>query len=208
MRFPFCAGAATRPQQSPRPQARAPLSNPCRPSLPRADEPKEIKSLYRRFRRLDRSGRGTISTEDLTMIPELFMNPLAKRLCAMFERDEADRINFRNFARGLSVLGERASPETKLRALFRIYDVDGDGYITEADVREVLLAATGRAMEEVVRDTIASVDKDGDGRVSLEDFRAARVAPWESYNVPVSRAARDNYFLLEREREEGRASIF
>ena len=83
------------------------LHPPTSPSLspPRADEPKEIKSLYRRFRRLDRSGRGTISTEDLTMIPELFMNPLAKRLCAMFERDEADRINFRNFARGLSVLG-------------------------------------------------------------------------------------------------------
>ena len=53
----------------------------------------------------------------------------------------------------------------------------------------------------------AAVDKDGDGRVSLEDFRAARVAPWESFNVPVSRAARDNYFLLEREREEGRSSI-
>jgi Ca2+-binding EF-hand superfamily protein len=42
-----------------------------------ADAPKEIKILYKRFRRLDRSGRGTISADDLTMIPELAMNPLA-----------------------------------------------------------------------------------------------------------------------------------
>ena len=173
----------------------------------RADEPKEIKSLYRRFRRLDRGGRGTISEADLTMIPEVVMNPLAKRLCAMFDRDEGDRINFRSFARGLSVLGERASPDVKTRALFRIYDADGDGFITEADIRAVLALATGKAMEpsevaEVVKQTLAAVDKDGDGKISLDDFRATRVAPFDSFHVPVSRAQRDNYFLrLELEEQ-------
>ena len=198
--------------------ARTPTPFPRRPAAPhaglapsptRADEPKEIKSLYRRFRRLDRSGRGTLSQDDLTMIPEVVMNPLAKRLCAMFERDEAERINFKNFALGLSVLGERAAPEVKVRFLFRIYDVDSDGFITDADIREVLRLATGRVMEDVVAQTIAAVDLDGDGKISLEDFRAARVAPWESFSVPVSRAARDSYFLrLELEEEAQRRSIF
>ena len=81
--------------------------------LPLADEPKEIKTLYRRFRRLDRGFRGTISTDDLTMIPEVVMNPLSPRLVAMFERDAEDRINFRSFARGLSVLSDHALPEVK-----------------------------------------------------------------------------------------------
>ena len=138
------------------------------------------------------------------MIPEVVMNPLAKRLTAMFERDEADRINFRNFARGLSVLGERATPEVKVRALFRIYDVDGDGFITEGDIREVLKLATGQVMEEVVQQTIAAVDKDGDGKISLEDF--SRVASWESFNVPITRAARANY-AAELEEEALRRQV-
>jgi hypothetical protein len=78
-------------------------------------EPKEIKTLYRRFRRLDRSARGTLSADDLTMIPEVAMNPLAPRLVAMFERDGEDRINFRSFARGLSVLSDKSSPATKCK---------------------------------------------------------------------------------------------
>jgi len=76
-------------------------------------EPKEIKSLYRRFRRLDRRGGGTLRADDLTMIPEVVMNPLAERLLAMFERDREGMINFRSFTRGLSVFNERARPETK-----------------------------------------------------------------------------------------------
>lgn len=55
-------------------------------------EPKEIKSLYRRFRRLDRKGRGTLSVDDLAMIPEVIMNPLYKRLIAMFECDKEGSI--------------------------------------------------------------------------------------------------------------------
>jgi serine/threonine-protein phosphatase 2B regulatory subunit len=156
---------------------------------------------------LDRSGRGTISEADLTMIPEVVMNPLAKRLCAMFERDDTDRINFRNFARGLSVLSERASPSVKIEALFRLYDVDGDGFITESDIRAVMALATGSAMEEaevakVAKQTIAAADKDGDGKISLWDFTNTRIAPWEGFSVPVSRAARDKYFLLSQLEEE------
>lgn len=76
-------------------------------------EPKEIKTLYKRFRRLDRSGRGTISADDLTMIPEVVMNPLSSRLVAMFEKDSDGRINFRSFVRELSFLNDKRSADEK-----------------------------------------------------------------------------------------------
>lgn len=78
-----------------------------------AVEPKEIKTLYRRFRRLDRAGRGTISTDDLLMIPEISMNPLAPRLTTIFDRDADDRINFRSFVQGLSIFSSNARPEVR-----------------------------------------------------------------------------------------------
>lgn len=138
------------------------------------------------------------------------MNPLAKRLVAMFEKDSEGRINFRSFARGLSVLGERASLDVRIPALFRIYDYDGDGFITGEDIKTVVTMATGSelpegAIEDLVRQTIESTDKDGDGKISLDDFRQTSV-PWESFTVPVSKSARENYRLqqqIEEERKRG-----
>ena len=47
-------------------------------------------------------------------------------------------------------------------------------------------------------------DKDGDGKISLEDF--SRVASWESFNVPITRAARANY-AAELEEEALRRQV-
>ena len=85
---------------------------PCAP-FSRPDEPKEVKALYKRFRRLDIAQRGTLSEDDLLRIPEVVMNPLAPRMLAMFERNAEGRINFRSFARGLSVFNERATADVK-----------------------------------------------------------------------------------------------
>ena len=96
------------------PRVAAGRPSPVVSSPPRADEPKEVRTLYKRFRRLDRSGKGTISVDDLLMIPEVVMNPLAQRLVHMFDRDAEDRINFRAFVMGLSVFNEKATAEARI----------------------------------------------------------------------------------------------
>lgn len=78
-------------------------------------EPKEIQKLFKRFRRLDRGFRGTISAEDLIMVPELAMNPLAPRLVALFPRDAEDRINFTSFVTGLAVFSENCPAQRRIR---------------------------------------------------------------------------------------------
>lgn len=80
-----------------------------------ADEPKEIKALYKRFRRLDRSGRGTLSNDDLQMIPEIAMNPLSARLQVLFVKDGEDRINFKSFVSALAIFSDKARPDLKTR---------------------------------------------------------------------------------------------
>lgn len=71
--------------------------------------------LYKRFRRLDRSGRGTLSNDDLQMIPEIAMNPLSSRLQVLFEKDGEDRINFKSFVSALAIFSEKSLPELKCR---------------------------------------------------------------------------------------------
>lgn len=95
--------------------APTPLPTLRAPPPPHPDEPKEIKALYKRFRRLDRSGRGTLCNDDLQMIPEIAMNPLSSRLQSLFDKDGEDRINFKSFVKALAIFSERSRPELKSR---------------------------------------------------------------------------------------------
>ncbi len=69
--------------------------------------------MYSRFRRLDRGRKGTLTADDLQMIPELAMSPLAPRVIALFEQDCED-VNFKQFLKTLSPFRAAASASQKL----------------------------------------------------------------------------------------------
>jgi Ca2+-binding EF-hand superfamily protein len=171
-----------------------------------AYEPKEVKTLYKRFRRLDRSRRGTISADDLLMIPEVGMNPMSPRLVQLFARDGEGRVNFRAFAMGLCVFSERARADVKAASLHKVFDFDGDGFISEADLRATLAMMCGSApaaasVDAIVAKTLAQCDADGDGRISLLDFCVSmRFFKWDSFTVPVKKTSREQYFAMLDER--------
>lgn len=103
----------------------------------------EIISLYKRFRSLDRGRKGYISTEELLAIPELSINPLAHRLVRQFES-----VNFVDFARLLAAFSDRAPYEDKLKFIFRVYDVDGDGLVTRDDMQIMLRQLAGSSLND------------------------------------------------------------
>lgn len=64
-------------------------------------------------------------------------------------------------------------------AVFRLYDVDEDGAISRADLTKLLSMMVGRSMTaeqmaSVVTMTMEEADRDGDGRISFEDFERVR----------------------------------
>eukprot|EP00744_Colponema_vietnamica_P014925 GILI01020898.1.p1 GENE.GILI01020898.1~~GILI01020898.1.p1 ORF type:complete len:178 (-),score=26.17 GILI01020898.1:608-1141(-) len=136
---------------------------------------KEIKRLYKRFRKLDRSSTGVISAEEFLMIPELAMNPLVHRVISMFDSDHDQQINFRDFVQALSVFSGRGSREEKLRFAFKVYDIDNDGFINNSELFEILKMMVGSNLsdtqiQQIVDKTITDADTDRDGRLSFEEF--------------------------------------
>ena len=71
-------------------------------------------------------------------VPELAINPLAQRILQMFEN-----VNFKDFCLMLSNFSERATAEDRIRFLFNVYDVDGDGYISRSDLLTMLRNRAG-----------------------------------------------------------------
>ena len=116
-------------------------------AIPCAVTQEEIESLYKRFRTLDRGRKvrcgpaalparqgprssrpspalappqGFLTADEFLSIPELSINPLAKRLAYVY-----DNINFKEFVGMLAPYSAKASRDDKLRAMFQVYDVDG-----------------------------------------------------------------------------------
>mmetsp|Transcript_4480 Transcript_4480/g.15538 ORF Transcript_4480/g.15538 Transcript_4480/m.15538 type:complete len:198 (-) Transcript_4480:245-838(-) len=134
----------------------------------------EIQSLYRRFRALDRGHKGFIAPDELLKLPELAMNPLAQRILQVFEN-----VNFKAFCSLLSVFSGRASREDKLRFIFQVYDIDGDGYVSRTDLLVMLRHLAGSSLSEeqladlahrCLREGRSWAADEAEPRLAFEDF--------------------------------------
>jgi len=60
--------------------------------------------------------------------------------------------------------------ERELRDSFRVFDKNGDGFISAAELRQVMATLGEHLSEEEIREMITEADVDGDGRVNYEEF--------------------------------------
>ena len=63
--------------------------------------------------------------------------------------------------------------EQEMREAFKVFDVDGDGFISAAELQEVLkkLGLPEASSMANVREMICNVDRDSDGRVDFGEFK-------------------------------------
>ena len=84
---------------------------------------------------------------------------------------------FSEFVLGLAQIAVRdQARDKKLSFIFRIYDMDRDGYISNGELFQVLKMMTGKnltdaQLQQIVDKTILYLDKDADGKISFEEFK-------------------------------------
>lgn len=143
-----------------------------RPSLL---NPVDIDKLYHHFLRLDADGNGVIDRDEFLLHPAISSNPLAPRIMTMFDVDRSGTIDFAEFVHGLARFSGRGGAERRMRFAFDIYDEDGDGFISNGELFRTLRGMLGTQMKEVqlqqvVDRTIRDLDKDGDGKISFDEW--------------------------------------
>ena len=62
-----------------------------------------------------------------------------------------------------------------LLVAFKVYDIDGDGFISNGELFTVLKMMVGNnlsdvQLQQIVDKTILEADEDGDGKISFEEF--------------------------------------
>jgi len=136
--------------------------------------PNEIKKLYAGFKKIDLNGDGMLTKEEFYSIPAIERNPLADRVFGVFDTQKNNKVDFKSFLSALSVFNA-INKQEKIDFIFKIYDIDNDGYISNGELFTVLKGMVGEnlndvQLQQVVDKTILFADKDGDGKLSKEEF--------------------------------------
>ncbi|CAN7984106.1 unnamed protein product [Ixodes hexagonus] len=147
----------------------------------------EIKKWYKCFMKDSPTGRVTVDEFKkiyCTYFPLGDASAFAENVFRTFDTDKDGVIDFREFMCGLHITS-RGTPDEKVAWAFSMYDLDGDGFIQKHEMIEMVTAVhkmigfpTKRLTndeltpEERTNKIFRKMDKDKDGKLSLEEFLA------------------------------------
>ncbi|KAK2964670.1 putative Calcineurin subunit B [Blattamonas nauphoetae] len=142
----------------------------------------ELMSLYEQFTRISNS-----QIRDDLIDQEEFREALGltnsdyivHRIFSVFDENGDGFINVKEFICGLSFMSKKATFEDKLKFVFRIYDLDRDGFIDKEELYNVFkasldqtaLSLTEEQMRSMIDSTFFEADLNHDGLISYDEFR-------------------------------------
>eukprot|EP01138_Halocafeteria_seosinensis_P010784 gb/GECG01011014.1/.p1 GENE.gb/GECG01011014.1/~~gb/GECG01011014.1/.p1 ORF type:complete len:1451 (+),score=219.92 gb/GECG01011014.1/:1-4353(+) len=115
---------------------------------------------------------------------------IGERLFTLFDKDESGVINYEEFIFGLAIWC-RGTVEERMEFLFNMYDLNGDGYVSKADLRTMLnhlprevvrtmdrgsldVSSNSElhtaAVDSMVKRAFEECDLDRDGKLSFQSF--------------------------------------
>jgi len=139
----------------------------------------EIEGLLKIYtqvtqRRLDRTKFKEMLQNYFQMTDDLLMD----RVFKAFDKDNDSLVNMEEWVKGMSVF-LRGDREEKIRFIFDVYDLNGDGVITREEMFSFLKEAfiklsneedPDEGIKDLVELTVKLLDFDKDGRVTYEDY--------------------------------------
>ncbi|XP_049282908.1 troponin C isoform X1 [Anopheles funestus] len=142
------------------------------------DEEQRMLIMRKAFQMFDTAKTGFIETIKISTIlntmGQLFDEGELQDLIDEEDPESTGRVNFDGFANIASnFLQEEEDAEAmqqELKEAFRLYDREGNGYITTSTLKEILKALDDKLSNEDLDGIIGEIDTDGSGTVDFDEF--------------------------------------
>jgi calcium-dependent protein kinase len=122
------------------------------------------------FKQFDTNGDGRLDAEEINNLMKAIghSEEEAKALLHMWDEDHDGGVDMEELKSGFAQnkLGEQSNKE--LQVAFKKFDVDGDGFVSAAEIEKMCGLGVGDTKK-----LIQEVDKNGDGRISFEEWIVA-----------------------------------
>ena len=126
------------------------------------------------FALFDKDGDMTISAEELgTVMVSLGQNPTPQEIRKMI--DDVDEngdgtIDFDEFKTLMQMQMTDTDNTENLTAAFKVFDADGSGSISRAELHEIMTTKGKPLTDAEVEEMMREADKDGDGNINYAEF--------------------------------------
>lgn len=135
---------------------------------------KQRTEYYDLFSKFDLDNSGTINVSELGIalshagftLSESEIGDLMKE----FDTDENGVIDFGEFVNMIIKKSTDVDSEEELRELFMIFDANGSGGISSAEIRYVLKVLGENFTDDEIDELMGEADKDGDGYLNFDEF--------------------------------------
>ncbi|VDO99385.1 unnamed protein product [Soboliphyme baturini] len=128
------------------------------------------------FRLIDKNDDGVISASEVASVMRFLgykpTDDEIRNIIAKIDQDGNGTIEFDEFVPLMSRHSKKADKENDLFITFKVFDRNGDGYITKEELRHVMESLGEELTDEEMDMMLKAADKDGDNRVSFDEFKS------------------------------------
>lgn len=134
----------------------------------------QVAEFREAFKIFDKDGDGKIDRTELgTVMRALGQNPTQREIDDLVNEIDQNNDSVINFAEFLTMMARQVKEqdvEAEILEAFKVFDADGDGKISQAELIRVLTTIGEKLSEEEAKQMLEAADTDSDGQIDIEEF--------------------------------------
>ena len=138
----------------------------------------EFEELKELFRNIDTDGNGSISSEEL-VASSMCTQEDVESIKAIYDVDKDGKIDFIEYLKAMTEIKyEKGEFRLGIIQLYQILDKNKDGAISKDEIKLAFLlpSPVDRIAEQLIGEMFDDFDKNGDGKITQEEFTQLAVA--------------------------------